>query len=43
MAVTTPSTKGVGVTLVDLETGASRRLIKDEWPPVDVLAWTPRP
>jgi len=43
MAFTTPSEKGVGVTLVDLDTGASRTLIEDEWPPVDVLAWTPQP
>jgi len=43
MAITRASEKGTAVTLVDLDTGASRVLIEDEWPPVDVLAWTPPP
>lgn len=42
MAITTATEKGMGVTLVDLDTGASRTLIEDEWPPVHVLAWTSR-
>ena len=43
MAITRSSEKGTAVTLVDLDTGASRTLIEDERPPVDVLAWAPRP
>ena len=43
MAITRHSEKGTAVTLVDLDTGASRVLIEAREHPVDVLAWTPRP
>jgi hypothetical protein len=38
MAITTATEKGIGVALVNLDTGASRTLIEDAWPPVSVLA-----
>jgi hypothetical protein len=43
MATTRASGTGITVLLVDLDTGAFRVLIEDEWPPVEVLAWVPLP